>query len=168
MRGPRTGRRITRSSLAASPRVWPVVAAQLDAINQHPAFRMTPEQHRAAIVYAGDGLMREAARKLDDATRATERERQGLAELIGTAHRQDEQRRQLLWTGGIASVVALILGTMLSSYFVSAFFWGSWQTGVAATVVGADLWDAGAALMKAGKPNLWYGAVNAWNLGRAS
>jgi hypothetical protein len=25
-------------------------ASQLDAINKHPAFRMTPEQHQAAIV----------------------------------------------------------------------------------------------------------------------
>ena len=112
---------VTRRAMEALPEAWAenrppdytpdlgrvtkglaVVAAQLDAINQHPAFRMTPEQHRAAIAYAGDGLMREAARKLDDATRAAERERQGLAELIGTARRQDEQRRQLLWTGGIA------------------------------------------------------------------
>ena len=57
---------------------------------------------------------------------------------------------------------------MLSPYFVSAFFWGSWQTGVAATVMDADRWDAGEALMKAGNPDLWNGAVNAWNLVRAN
>ena len=74
-----------------------VVAVQLDAINKHPALTMTQEQHRQAIAQAGNGLMREAAQKLDRATQDTERERQQLAGLIGTARRQDEQRTWLIY-----------------------------------------------------------------------
>jgi hypothetical protein len=42
-----------------------VVYGQLDAINKHPALRMTPELHRQAIAQAGSELMRDAAQKLD-------------------------------------------------------------------------------------------------------
>jgi hypothetical protein len=45
-------------------------ASQLDDINKHPAFRMTLEQHQAAIANAGNELMREAAGKLDDRSNA--------------------------------------------------------------------------------------------------
>lgn len=145
-----------------------VVAAQLDAINKHPALTMTPEQHRHAIAQAGNGLMREAAQKLDQAADETRRERQQLANLIGTARRQDEQRNWLWWTGGIFFGAALILGLVLSPYLASVFFWGSWQTGVAATVMNADRWNAGVALMQAGNPEEWGNAVNAWNLVRAN
>ena len=145
-----------------------VVAAQLDAINKHPALTMTPEQHRHAIAQAGNGLMREAAQKFDQAADETRRERQQLANLIGSARRQDEQRNWLWWTGGISFGVALILGLVLSPYLASVFFWGSWQTGVAATVMNADRWDAGVALMQAGNPEEWGNAVNAWNLVRAN
>ncbi len=145
-----------------------VVAAQLDAINKHPALTMTPEQHRQAITQAGNGLMREAAQKLDQAADETRRERQQLANLIGTARRQGEQRNWLWWTGGISFGVALILGLVLSPYLASVFFWGNWQTGVAATVMNTDRWDAGVALMQAGNPEEWNNAVNAWNLVRAN
>jgi len=145
-----------------------VVAAQLDVINRHPALTMTPEQHRQAIAQAGNGLMREAAQKLDRATQDTERERQQLANLIGSARRQDEQRNWLWWTGLTSFGVALVLGLVLSPYLASVFFWGSWQTGVAATVMNADRWDAGIALMKAGNPDGWNSAINAWNLVRAN
>ena len=64
------------------------------------------------------------------------------------------------------SRVALILGLVLSPYLASAFFWGSWQTGMAATVMNANRWDAGVALMQAGNPDEWNNAVNAWNLVR--
>jgi len=90
-----------------------VVAAQLDAINKHPALTMTPEQHRQAIAQAGNGLMREAAQKLAQAADETRRERQQLANLIGSARRQDEQRNWLIYTGLAAFVVALLLSPFL-------------------------------------------------------
>jgi hypothetical protein len=42
------------------------VSGQLDAINEHPALRMTPEQY-AAIAHAGSGLMRELVQRLNQA-----------------------------------------------------------------------------------------------------
>ena len=140
-----------------------VVAAQLDAINKHPALTMTPEQHRQAIAQAGNGLMREAAQKLDQATRDTERERQQLVNLVGTIRKQDEQRNWLIYTGLAAFVVALLL----SPFLYAALPFGL-NGRVAALVMNTDRWDAGEALMKADSPDGWNSAVNAWNLVRAN
>jgi len=140
-----------------------VVAAQLDAINKHPALTMTPEQHRQAIAQAGNGLMREAAQKLDQATRDTERERQQLVNLIGTARRRAEQRNWLIYTGLAAFVVALLL----SPFLYAALPFGL-DGQVAAFIMKADRWDAGEELMQAGSPEGWQSAVNAWNLVRAN
>ena len=145
-----------------------VVAGQLEAIDKHPALRMTPEQYRQAITQAGHALMHEAERKLDQATREAEREREQLAKLIGTARRQDEQQRVLWRTGGICLGVALVLGLVLSPYLVSVLFWGSWQTGVAAIVMNADRKNAGAALLQAENPDGWNKLVNNWNLVQAN
>ena len=43
------------------------VENQLAGIEQHPALRLTPEQHQQAIAQAGNMLMREAVQKLDRA-----------------------------------------------------------------------------------------------------
>ncbi|AGI10513.1 hypothetical protein H8Z72_24325 (plasmid) [Xanthomonas citri pv. citri] len=140
-----------------------VVAAQLDAINKHPALTMTPEQHRQAIAQAGNGLMREAAQKLDQAADETRRERQQLVNLIGTIRKQDEQRNCLIYTG-----LAVFLMTLLLSPFLYAALPFGLNGRVAALVMNTDRWDAGEALMKADSPDGWNNAVNAWNLVRAN
>jgi hypothetical protein len=60
------------------------VVGQLDAINAHPALRLTPEQHQAAVAQAGAGFVREAVQRLDHATMAITHERGQLAGLVGT------------------------------------------------------------------------------------
>jgi hypothetical protein len=145
-----------------------VVADQLEAIDKHPVLKMTPEQYRQAIAQAGHGLMCEAERKFDEVIQGADRQREQLAKLIGTVRGQDAQRRVLWRTGGICFGVALVLGLVLSPYLVSVLFWGSWQTGVAATVMDASRWDAGAALMEAENPAGWKKLVNDWNLVQAN
>lgn len=138
-----------------------VVAGQLDAINKHPALTTTPEQHRQAIAQAGNGLMREAVQKLDRATQDAERERQQLANLIGTARRQDEQRTWLVY----AALAAFAVGLLVSPFVAGALPFGL-DGRVAALIMKADRWDAGEALMQAGSPDGWQSALNAWNLVR--
>jgi hypothetical protein len=140
-----------------------VVSAQLDAINKHPALRMTPELHRQAIAQAGNEIMRDAAQKLDRATADAERERQRLAGLIGNARRQDQQRTWLIYTGLAAFVVALLVSPCL--YALLPF---GLNSRVAALVMNTDRWNAGQALMRADSPDGWNSAVNAWNLVRAN
>lgn len=141
-----------------------VVAGQLEAIDKHPVLKMTPEQYRQAIAQAGHELICEAKHKLDEATRAADRQRDQLEKLIGSARSQPVQRRWLWRVGGICFGVALILGLVLSPYLVSVLFRGSWQTGVAAIVMNANRGEAGAALIRAENPAGWNALVSVWNL----
>jgi hypothetical protein len=54
-------------------------ATKLEAMETHPALRLTPEQHQAAVARAAEGLMRDALQKLDRAAQEAERERHQLA-----------------------------------------------------------------------------------------
>jgi hypothetical protein len=107
--------------------------------------------------------MREAAQKLDQTADETRRERQQLANLIGTMRKQDEQRNWLIYTGFAVFVFALL---------VSPFLYGALPFGlngrVAALVMNTDRWNAGEALMRAGNPDDWNSAVDAWNLARTN
>jgi hypothetical protein len=82
-----------------------IVAAQLNNINKHAALRVTPEQHRHAIVQAANGLMREAMQKLDRATQDAERKRRQLADPIGVVR---DERDQRLWLIAIPVMVAFV------------------------------------------------------------
>lgn len=107
--------------------------------------------------------MREAAQKLDRATLDAERERQQLANLIGTARWQDEQRNWLAYTG----LAAFVFRLLVSPFVAGALPFGL-DGRVVALIMKADRWDAGEALMQTGSPDGWNSAVNAWNLVRAN
>lgn len=135
------------------------VAGRLDAIERHPALRMTPEQHQAAIAYAGSGLMRETVASFYQATKAAERERDELAGVIGSVRGQDKQLKWLLWTAGIA----LLFGLLVSPIFARLLPFGL-DGRVAAYILQADRWGAGSALMRVGNPQAWRGMMDEHNL----
>jgi len=139
------------------------VDGRLAGIEKHPALRLTPEQHQQAVAQAGNILMREAMQKLDRAAQDAERERQHLAGLIGTVRKQDEQRTWLLW----AASGALIAGLLVSPFVAAVLPFGG-DSFVAALIMKADRWNAGMALMQAGNPDGWRGAVDSWNLVRTN
>jgi hypothetical protein len=126
------------------------VADRLDAIEEHPALRMTPEQHQAAIAQASNGLMRETVASFYQATKVAERERDQLAAMIGSARAQDKQLKWLLWTAGIA----LLFGLLVSPVFARLLPFGL-DGQVAAFIMRGDRLEAGAALMQAGNPEGW-------------
>jgi hypothetical protein len=136
---------------------------RLAGIEQHPALRLTPEQHQQAVAQAGNTLMREAVQKLDRAAQDAERERHQLAGLIGTVRKQDEQRNWLLW----AAAWALVVGLLVSPFVAGVLPFGG-DSAVAAVIMGADRWNAGIALMQAGSPDGWRGLADASNLVRVN
>ena len=139
------------------------VENQLAGIEQHPALRLTPEQHQQAVAQAGNMLMREAVQKLDRATQDAERERHRLAGLIGTVRKQDEQRHWLLW----AASGALVIGLLVSPFVAGMLPFGG-DSAVAALIMKADRWNAGVALMQAGSPYGWRGVAEASDLVRVN
>ena len=139
------------------------IGAQIEALQKYPALRMTPEQQGHSIANAGSALIREAAQKLDRATLEVERERSHLAAMIGEAHTQDRQFRNLCWIGGITLAAGLIL-----SPFIAGLLPFGLNARVAALVMTQDRWDAGIALMKSGNPDGWAQLAADANLASAN
>jgi hypothetical protein len=139
------------------------VASHLQAIEQHPALVLTPEEHRRAVARAGEGVMAEAARKLDLAAQGADRERHQLAGLIGVARTKDQQLRALAITAGIALAVGLILSPIVAGVLPFGL-----NGRIAALVMRADRWHAGEALMQAQSPDSWAELVAGGQLVRAN
>jgi hypothetical protein len=135
----------------------------LEAIEAHPAVRMTPDQFGQAMTRTGRELMNEVAQKYDRARKYAERERHQLAGMIGTLQ---GRRDQVFW------LAAVFIGTFVFTLFASPVLLGElpfgWNTNAAATVMQADRWDAGSALMQAASPQGWQDLVAASALVRAN
>lgn len=86
------------------------VGATLEAIEAHPALRMTPAQLGQAMTHAGRELMGEVAQKYERARQDAERERHQLAGLIGAVR---AKRNQAFWL--IALPATVFAFTLLAS-----------------------------------------------------
>jgi hypothetical protein len=137
-------------TLGAIAKKLEILASHLQAIEQHPTIRMSPKQHQQAIVAAGEELMHNVVQKLDNAAAAVVAEQRELAGLIGSARGLREQRESLVWTGA----VALLLGLLISPVFARFLPFGL-DGRVAAFIMQANRWNAGAALMQAQSPQGW-------------
>lgn len=135
------------------------VVGRLQAIEQHTALNVTPAQHQAAIITAGQDLMSRAAGRIDQAADAFKREQQNLAGVIGTVR---TQRKQLEWLA-LTAAVALVVGLLLSPFAARLLPFG-WDVGVAATILHADRWSAGQALMRSTNPGGWATLAAEMNL----
>ncbi len=72
------------------------VEERLASYEEHPALKLTPEQHGRAVASAGADLLRNAVQAFDREARETERERHQLARMIGTVRDRHQQRRALV------------------------------------------------------------------------
>ncbi len=135
------------------------IRERLGQIERHPALRISPADYPEAIARAGGTAMREAVSQLDQAQRDTERTTHTLVHVIGSARTQDRQRKRLMITAAIALVVGLVGAPFLGRLLPFGL-----DTRMAATVMGADRWSAGDALMQAGDPEAWRDLRNAVNL----
>ncbi len=137
-------------SLGAISKRLQEVVARLQAIEGHPALRMTPEHHQHAMAQAGSAVMHESASRLDLAMQAIRGHAGELRALIGSVREQD---RQLKWLVGIGAT-ALLIGLLVSPIFARLLPFGL-DGRVAAVIMGADRWQAGEKLMAAASPAAW-------------
>jgi hypothetical protein len=135
----------------------------LEAIEAHPAVRMTPDQFGQAMTPTGRELMNEVAQKYDRARQDAERERHQLAGMIGTLR---GRRDQVSLLGAVC--FATFVFTMLASPVLLGELPFGWNTNAAATVMQTDRWDAASALMQAASPQGWQNLVAASVLVRAN
>ena len=101
-------------------------------------------------VYRADTLLREATAKIDQAMRETERTTQALAAIVGAAHTQKVQVKWITFTAAAALAVGLLISPFLARLLPFGF-----DGRVAAFIMQADRWNAGAALMQAQSPQGW-------------
>jgi hypothetical protein len=94
--------------------------------------------------------MSQGVGRLDRASDALEREQRNLADVIGTVR---GKRQQWKWLG-ITAAAALTVGLVLSPFAAGLLPFG-WDAAVAATIMHADRWNAGQALMKSANPTGW-------------
>jgi hypothetical protein len=140
----------TTETLGAIAKKLEIVGNFMATIEQHPAIRMTPAQYHQAIAAAGEGLLHKSVRELDSAKVAAVEERRELAAMIGTMRGQQKQFEQLFWTG----LAAVLLGLLISPLFARLLPFGL-DGRMAAFILHADRWNAGAVLMEAGSPEGW-------------
>jgi hypothetical protein len=138
-------------SLGAIAKGLAEVTGRLGRIEQHPALQMTPDQHQYAMSHAGEQVMRGAASRLDEATQTTYRHGQELARLIRAMREKRKQLEYLLWTGGAALLVGLLISPLLARVLPFGL-----DSRMAAFILKADdRWHAGTALLAAGSPAAW-------------
>ena len=104
-----------------------------------------------------------AAGRIDQAADALKREQQNLAGVIGSVRAQRKQREWL----AITAAAALVVGLLLSPFAARLLPFG-WDAGVAATILHADRWNAGQALMKSTNPGGWAVLAVEINLAEAN
>jgi hypothetical protein len=139
------------------------VVGRLQVIEQHPALKSTPAQYQAAILAAGQDLMSRAAFNMDRAAEAFDEEQRNLAGVIGTVL---TQRKQLEWLA-ITAAATLLLGLLVSPFAARLLPFG-WDAAVASSILQADRWHAGQALMRSSDPAGWVTLAAEINLAEAN
>lgn len=123
------------------------VDRRLGVMEQHPALRLTPDQHSRQIVEAGAEGVHEIMRALREETEAMRRERQNLAEIIGEAQIREVHKRTRLWMLGAGLGGGMILFPLLGALAPGGSYLAAWATG------NVDRWQAGAELLQVSNPS---------------
>lgn len=103
-------------TLGAVVKVLTQVEARIVAIQDHPALKMTPEQHGRAIGRAGADAFAEAARLMRDEADALKRERIHLTGIVGEALTRPAQRRRQMWIGIGGILMGLMIAALIRAF----------------------------------------------------
>lgn len=144
------------------------LAGQTKTIMDAPAMQLTPESMAERISATAD-----AARATDKATikKSLELHHQTHADqmrAIGTIRSKQEQRWQMLYSGGCAALAVSLLWMIYPGWAASIVpqSW-LWPERVARrTLSEPSLWDAGIRLMRTGNPEGWQMIVDTADLAR--
>ena len=103
-------------TLGAVVKVLTQVEARIVAIQDHPALKMTPEQHGRAIGRAGADAFADAARVMRDEADALKRERMRLAGIVGDVLTRPAQRRRQMWIGIGGILMGLMIAALIRAF----------------------------------------------------
>ncbi|HML42907.1 MAG TPA: DUF6118 family protein [Novosphingobium sp.] len=140
-----------------------VVGQALESLQKLPALRNGPDHYARALENAGDRISENAGRTIEARGQVLERVAGDLRACVRTAR---ARRQQDWWLCG-AGAAGLVFGVLLT-LFAPRVLYGSLDMAVASTVLNADRWNAGIALMKSGSPGGWQSILDADSLVRAN
>jgi len=138
-----------------------LVAERLQGVEQSPILRNGAEHYARALERSGQGLIQNAVRALEKQAGDLERAGLNLAAHVASARERSRQN----WWLVVAGAAGLLAGALLM-LFLPRVLPGTVDMAVASTVMNADRWNAGAALMKSGSPREWNNLVAASDLVR--
>ncbi|MFN3670420.1 MAG: DUF6118 family protein [Bosea sp. (in: a-proteobacteria)] len=104
-------------TLGAVVKVLTQVEARIVAMQDHPAMKMTPEQHGRAIGRAGADAFADAARVVRDEADALKRERMHLAGIVGEALTRQAQRQRQIWFAAVGCVLGASIVPLMRAVF---------------------------------------------------
>ena len=106
------------------------VDARLAGIEGHPALKVSAEAHGQALARIVAGAADQATRALRGEVDAMGHERRALAEIVGHARAQDEQKQARIWTIGSARWRGLCCSRCLARSRQAEGFGRCWRPGV--------------------------------------
>lgn len=139
------------------------VGERLQAVERLPTLRQSAQHYMAVLERGGQNLVSSAVDQLERRATGLERMTNALADRVGSARMREIQNRWL-WGLSAAGLVAGVLMTL----FLPRVLPGEIDKSVAATVLNADRWNAGGALMRSGHPRGWRSMVDASDFVRAN
>jgi hypothetical protein len=124
------------------------VGSRLDAMEVHPALRLTPDLHAREIAAGGGAARNEASDSAAAATRRLQEAAEELGEMIGAVRTGTEQRRRVL----IALAIGAALGFVAWWPLTAVLPWGGGAWLAATLMDNHDRWETGQALMRGANP----------------
>jgi hypothetical protein len=132
------------------------IAESLEAMEEHPALRLTPESFAAQVREASEGARRLAQRELTDTLQQLRRAADDMNGIVEGHRTRQAQNYWLVVMAGAGAVVGVIVWVGFSGPVARALPAGwSVPEKMAAATLKLDRWDAGARLMQSDNPQGW-------------
>jgi uncharacterized membrane protein len=155
-------------SLGQIAKTQAAIGTRLEAIEAHPALRMTPAAFGEQLERAVTKASREARREAEDLVQGISIVSRDVQAMLGSARTREVQNWRLLEAGTIGLVAGLILFPLLGFPLARNLPFASLPDTLAASAMGEDPWRAGMTMMSRADPQKWDAIVNGWRRAEAA
>src|SRR4051795_8961049 len=146
-------------SLGHIAKTQAAIGTRLEAIEGHPALRMTPAAFGEQLERAVTNASREARREAEDLVQGISTVSRDAQVMLGSARTREAQNWSLAQAAVLGVVAGLILFPLLGFPIARNLPFGSLPDSLATAALGEDGWSAGAGLMSRSNPAHWS-AIN--------
>ncbi|MDO8322143.1 MAG: DUF6118 family protein [Phenylobacterium sp.] len=145
------------------------IAESLEAMEEHPALRLTPESFASQVRQASEAAQQQGRREMSNAIQRVDAAGAELERLAERQRTGREQVRQVAIMTAVGAVAGVILWVCFSGPIARALP-ASWSVPerMAAATLRLDRWGAGARLMASANPQGWAQLAKAAELDRTN